>query len=127
MSLRITLLLSTLLTIAVVHIVSIEFFLYWKYYWLDIPVHLLGGIACALGFSILPYFGWKRFPQYSGFVWYVLFALSVGVLWEIFEFASGVTRVEQGFVLDTVIDFGMDLLGVWIGYGIVKSTNTIIS
>lgn len=127
MSLRITLFLSTLVTIAIVHSVSIHFFLYWKYLWLDMPVHLLGGVACALGFSTLPFLGLKIFPQYSKLMWYVLFAFCVGLLWEVFEYTAGISRGEPGFVFDTLIDFGMDILGACIGYGIVKSTNVIIS
>lgn len=127
MNLRITLLLSTLITIAVVHTVSIEFYLYWKYLWLDIPMHILGGVACALGFSTLPYFGLKHASRYTSMMWTILFTLCVGVVWEIFEFSAGISQSEPGFLIDTVLDLTMDVIGGIVGYGLVRNLNTTIA
>ena len=127
MNLRITLLLSTLVTIAVVHTVSIEFYLYWKYLWLDIPMHILGGVACALGFSALPFFGLKHASRYTSMMWTVLFTLCVGVVWEMFEFSAGISQSEPGFFFDTVLDLVMDVTGGLIGFGVVRSLNASLS
>ena len=35
--------------LAVTHIISLELFLYWRYWWLDLPMHILGGSVVALG------------------------------------------------------------------------------
>lgn len=47
---------SSLVTLALVHYLSFEFFLYWKYLWLDIPVHILGTITVAFGIATAPFF-----------------------------------------------------------------------
>ena len=127
MNLRITLFLSTLFTIAIVHTVSIEFYIYWKYLWLDIPMHAFGGIACALGFSTLPFFGLRPESRYTSLLWITLFTLSVGIVWEIFEFTAGISQNEPGFVLDTILDLFMDVVGGFIGYGLVRKLSSSYS
>lgn len=125
MALRITLLLATLLVIAVVHTVSINFFLYWKYVWLDIPMHVLGGVACALGYATLPFFGVKFSEVHTSLFWFLSFTLLIGLVWEVFEYCAGVSRIETDFIFDTAFDFGMDAVGGILGYVLIKNLNTI--
>ena len=120
MTFRIVLLFSVLITIALVHTVAIEFFLYWKYPWLDVPMHFLGGVACAFFFSILPFFGIRVNERYSTVRWYLAFTLCVGAAWELFEVVAGISLSEPGFMLDTAIDLSMDVLGAFIGFTLVK-------
>lgn len=127
MTTRVALFLSTIVTIAIVHIVSIEFFLYWKYLWLDIPMHILGGVACAFAFSILPFFHLHISSVYSTRRYYILFAFIVGFLWEVFEYSAGISVGEPGFVIDTCTDLVMDVFGAYLGYGVIQGTNTITS
>lgn len=89
--------------------------------WLDIPVHVLGGITVALGISILPFFKISLPKKYATLFAYVGTAVMVGIAWEIFEVASSVAVVDDGYVIDTVIDLCMDALGGALGYGIVQS------
>lgn len=121
MILRLSLLFSGLITLAVVHIVALKFFLYWKYLWLDVPVHILGGVCVALGISALPFLHIslpKFFETRSG---YVCGIIIVGTVWEIFEYVSGVSLIDEHFLPDTLLDYGMDVVGVLLGYGIVKN------
>ncbi len=126
MKVRIALLFCILMTIAVVHTVSIEFYLYWKYLWLDIPMHTLGGIACALGFSILPFFNIILPSRYTSIYGYVWFALGIGIVWEIFEFSAGISIIEPGFVFDTLKDLSMDSIGAIGGYFFIRGSNVMI-
>jgi len=120
MPLLLTFFFSSLVTVAVIHITALQFFLYWKYLWLDIPVHFLGGISVVLGVSILPFFRIKVGPRYRTLLATLCIVLCVGLMWEIFEVFAGVPIEREGFVFDTTIDLLMDMLGGVIGYGIVK-------
>jgi hypothetical protein len=121
MQTRLVLLLSTLLTIAIVHGVALEFFLYWKYLWLDIPMHLLGGVCVAFGYSVLPFFRINLPPKYRTFAWYLAFVFAVGVIWEIFEFVNGLSVIAgENIFTDTAGDLFNDLIGGCIGYAIQK-------
>jgi hypothetical protein len=112
---------SSLSLLAVIHIVSLEFFLYWKYLWIDIPIHALGGVTVALGLAILPYIRVTLPARYTS-LWATLsLVFIVGVVWEVFEITSGISPGEPGFVFDTLLDLCMDVLGGAVGYGIVRS------
>jgi len=125
MLVRIVFLLSTLSLLALVHITALEFFLYWKYLWLDIPMHILGGICIAFGISVLPFFRITVPPRFQTLSGYASMALLVGVFWEIFEVAIGIPFTEEGFIFDVILDLCMGVLGAIIGYGIVKSIQKI--
>ncbi len=111
----------SLMTLATVHIVALKFFLYWKYLWLDIPVHILGGICVAFGIAILPFFRIVIPYRYQTLTAYILGVLLVGVLWELFEIWAGIPLTQEGFAVDAITDLCMDVLGAVVGYGIVKS------
>ena len=121
MLLKITFLLSALSTLAIAHITAIQFFLYWKYFWLDIPMHILGGVCVALGISVLPLFRIQLPKRYETVFIYCVVTLAVGIAWELFEILIGIPVTEEGFFVDVSIDLGMDVLGGLIGYGIVKN------
>lgn len=126
MSFRLTLFLSSIVLLALVHFIAIEFYLYWTYLWLDMPVHLLGGFCVALGFSILPLFRVRVPARMRTVGWYTLVVLAVGVAWEIFEYLSGISLVDGDiFIIDTSIDLILDMLGGVLGYVTVTHTNTI--
>jgi hypothetical protein len=121
MSIRLTFLFAGLSVLAAVHIAALHFYLYWHYLWLDIPMHILGGICVALGFSVLPLFrvrlgGWSRTVYgYLGFV------IVIGLLWELFEYQAGVSLAgESSFVLDTSLDMIFDVFGGYLGYLLVQ-------
>ena len=116
---------SALVTLALVHKVAMQFFLYWKYPWLDIPVHFLGGIVCALGIAILPFLHIHFFGRHKTDIAYVCGVFIIGVCWEVFEYNVGLYQFEPHIVTDTLTDMGMDILGGVVGYGIVKSTKQL--
>ncbi len=125
MHLLLTLFFSSLTTLAATHITALTFFLYWKYLWLDMPVHILGGITVILGVSILPFFGITVPKRYKTLFASIILVFSIGILWELFEVYAGVPTAREGFLFDTCIDLLMDILGGVLGYGIVKSITTL--
>ena len=120
---RLTLFFSTIVTLAIVHAASLEFYLYWRYLWLDVPVHFLGGVAVALGVSILPFFRVSLPPFLSTLSGYLLLTFFAGTVWEMFEFVSEITVVDEHFIPDTTLDLVMDLLGGAVGYWLVRRTD----
>ncbi len=121
MAIFVTFFCTALIALALIHVSALQFFLYWKYLWLDIPVHILGGITCAFGFALYRY---NRTPfttrQREVFA-YIGFTLLVGVAWELFEFFAKFSMIDEDFFMDTIIDFCMDVVGVLVGYGIVHT------
>lgn len=116
MSIRLAFFFAALILLAVVHIIAIELYLYWKFPWFDVPMHLLGGVSVALGYSILHA---RLSPKLRTFSWYIAAVLFVGVGWEFFEYAAGISLAqEESFLLDTALDLCMDILGGILGYGI---------
>lgn len=84
------------------------------------PVHILGGICVALGFSILPYFRIYIPKRFQTLGMYLIVVLMVGILWELFEFFNGISLVaDDDFTLDTAIDLILDLVGGAFGYYLV--------
>jgi hypothetical protein len=98
--------------------------LYWHLYyfiwWLDIPMHFLGGLWVAL-FSLAwlfrsPYVGSNERSPF--FVW--MFALAVtllvGLVWELFEFnLSTIVGFSERDLGDTLLDLVMDVAGAVSG------------
>ena len=111
-------------TLAVIHIVSLELFLYWKYPLLDIPVHALGGAVVALGIFTFK----DLFPKYPSRLLYPIpvlsFVLLVALVWEVYELKIGIP-IEVDFEIDTIMDLIMDILGGIIGYIVGYSVSTL--
>mgnify|MGYP003343709046 CR=1 FL=1 len=81
--------------------------------WLDIPLHILGGILFAsLYISILKYY--KKQVKYINIIFFVM---TIGVLWEIYEYYIHIfLGYDWNGILDTVKDLFDDFLGVSIAY-----------
>jgi hypothetical protein len=79
---------------------------------MDIINHFLGGAVVALIF----YTGLSSVGKYRrdlSFWMLFMLVLAVGVLWEVFELTFGLTFVSQHqYLLDTVLDIIMDMLGM---------------
>ena len=104
--------------LAVIHIVSLETYLYWRYLWLDIPVHVLGGAVIAL-LTFVPYDFRDNLPErWLKPIPVIAFVLIAALLWEIYELKIGAFDPE--YQLDTVVDLVMGLLGGVIGYFVGK-------
>jgi len=111
---KITVAMLVILTVvAIMHISAIKFFLYWQIWWLDIPMHFLGGIFAGL-FSLWVAVGfYKVLEDRLKIIAISLFGgLLIGFFWEIFEFKAGLTYNTLGnYPLDTMKDIFMDILG----------------
>ncbi len=96
--------------IAAIHLLGLEYYLYWRFLWLDLVSHTLGGIWLGLlVFSVRTFF---RYPP--NLVWSVVGAIVIGIGWEIFEVVAGIPR-EANWTFDTSLDILMDALGGVIG------------
>lgn len=103
-------------TLAVIHLVALKLSLYWYFFWFDIPMHVFGGAIIALGFFTLR--DLKLFPnKHLTFVKVLLLVFCVALMWEAFEFFAGVPIIDD-FVVDTLTDMSMGLLGGALGYSI---------
>lgn len=122
MIIRVSFFLIATSTLALVHNIATSFFLYWKYPWFDIPMHFLGGVCVALGFSVLPFFRIRLSPRYQSFVAYLAFVFLVGTFWEIFELVYGISLTSDSadLIIDTAKDFFFDLIGGSVGYFMSK-------
>ncbi|MDP2705104.1 MAG: hypothetical protein U1D31_01495 [Patescibacteria group bacterium] len=97
------------LLVAIVQFLADKFFLYWQWWWLDVVTHFLGGIFVAALFIWAYAFFLKKTP---GLLPTLLVVLAVGILWELFEYSTGMMRTDmEGYAFDTVSDIIMDVLG----------------
>ena len=106
--------------LALVHIVSLELFLYWRYLWLDVPVHVLCGIVVVLGaytFNELK-LPWSHFLVTN--FWNTLtFVVTIMLAWEIFEVWAGIPILDN-YIFDTTLDLISGFTGGLIGYLLAK-------
>jgi hypothetical protein len=99
----------------VVHLLAIEFSLYWIYRWLDMPVHLLGGIVVALLLFSLTDLRVPVPASWYRFGFFMLIVLGFALVWEGYELVIG-TLPEPRYWADTLVDIIMGLGGGAIGY-----------
>ena len=106
-------------TIALLHILAIEFSLYWLLWWFDLPVHFFSGLWVSL-LSLWIYFrsGYIKKPVQSRRRAFIVAATSIFVIsvsWEFYEVIIGIP-IEKDYVQDTVVDLIMDTLGALTGF-----------
>lgn len=106
--------------LAGIHIIALQLFLYWKFQWFDIPMHFLGGIVVALGLFTLHDLKLVIKKRHLQIFPIVLLVLTVAMLWEVYELLIGIP-IESNYVVDTLTDLSMGLLGGLVGYGIGSS------
>lgn len=95
-----------LCALAILHVVSLEYYLYWRFVWLDLLAHTLGGMwagSCALWML-------HKTGRQMRIGWGISAALLLGIAWEIFEIAAGVPR-EANFYFDLTLDLIADVFG----------------
>ena len=102
--------------LAVLHYFALEFFLYWKFVWIDLLMHFFGGAVVALGcFTVKDFI--REIPVRLLYVVPVMSAvLMVALLWELFEIYIGVPAFEPGFGVDAMLDIISALVGGFIGF-----------
>jgi len=98
-----------LVIMAFLHILAIKFYLYWNFWWFDLVVHFLGGVAVG---TFAYYLISKSFCGHvRSRILVLVIALAVTLVWEIFEFKTGITFVSSNYAMDTVSDILSGLLG----------------
>lgn len=105
---------------AVLHIVALQLFLYWRFWWLDIPMHALGGTVVALGLFAAYDFRLFRNKTFLKVGYVIAFVLLIALLWEAFELYAGVPR-EEDYLFDTILDLIMGVVGGYLGYIVANS------
>jgi len=111
----------SIMLLAALQILAVMFSLYMFYWWFDIPMHFLGGFFVGIlslwsFFFAINYHGSPVTPL-KVLVVGVLGALLVGLVWELFEYESGLTWNAIGsYQLDTIKDLTMDVLGGYTAY-----------
>lgn len=106
------------LGVASLHLLAIEYSLYWTFRWLDTPMHLLAGLVIGIGIGIL--LAARGWSGRSFYLVVILAALAIGAVWETIEYEAGVSSIEPYFILDTIKDFVNDLLGAVLGAFLVR-------
>jgi hypothetical protein len=112
--------LTLIIFICIVNAIADYWHLYFYIWWLDIPMHILGGLWVALT-SLAMYYAFPERNEKdcsSMFVYAlaVASALLIGLVWEVFEFS--VDSILSSFVTrpaDILKDLGDDLIGALIG------------
>lgn len=99
--------------LAVFHSWALSAYLYWQYVWLDVPVHLLGGLTLGMVFIAVV----RKFRPYS----YILFMIAIVLGWEVFEAVIGTSR-EANFIFDTSLDVLMGAVGGVLAYFLARFT-----
>jgi hypothetical protein len=119
MKLLITFTLIFGLQFVVLHALAEFFELYWRYAWLDIPMHVFGGVLLILILNTLVIV--KALPE--RFINLPTLPFVIGgvlILWEIF----GVIRFggfKPNYVMDTSLDLLFGILGAVGGYYLAKA------
>lgn len=88
-------------------------YLYYEFVWLDIPMHLFGGLGVGLLFISLAELKHKRLPPSLLLFLFIFIAIS----WEIYEYERGV-MVYDGLskYFDTAKDLVVGGIGVYVAY-----------
>jgi len=108
--------------IFVSQVIAFSFFLYWEFWWFDIIMHFIGGIFIGLLSLYIYYYSDYIEPKHFSFLvslFIVFGAVSfIGVLWELFEFASDQFAISIGKRValqqefrDTLGDLFFDIVG----------------
>ena len=112
-------LLPLITIIAIVDLLALKFYWFWIFWWIDVIMHVLGGLWVGLGIFwillIANVYIQKKWSNAQLFFYIVFGTLIVGVLWEVFEYFSGLFIEGQMFP-DAIHDMFADLAGALIAY-----------
>jgi|GEM_PF-4472931 len=105
---------------------------YFYYAWVDVPVHITGGLILSILFYYVVFtnrftgllFNIKRTKQ-SVFSIMIFWVLVTAIGWEIAEFLYGRTVVSPRLVPDTFLDIIATVVGALLGYLGVKMLKKI--
>lgn len=94
------------------HLYALHVYFYWTHRWFDIPMHILGGVA--IGAFLIALFGSKRPAMYF------LLMLGITVIWEIFEYMTGISTGLPDYWFDTIKDITDGMIGSAFAYLLAK-------
>lgn len=118
--------LIALSVLTMVHVLAMSLYLYWQVWWLDIPVHVLGGVVVVFGFFTARDL---RLPQvYRLLTWYGMLCgvLIVAIGWEVFQYLITDT-LKPDYVIDTLTDIVCGLTGGVIGWYMARRIDSLIN
>jgi len=104
---------------AALHALAEYFSLYWRFSWLDIPMHIVGGVLIVLCLHTLV--AVKTIP--TRFTLGLIFPLIMATIligWEIF----GVVRfggIKPDYLIDTSLDLVFGILGISLGHYLARA------
>lgn len=101
------------LVFATTHVLAEWLRLYWLYPWLDMPMHIMGGVVVMLMLASLRLMGTP--VRHLSRVWIVVLLTLVLLLWEAF----GIYRfggLKPDFWSDTALDLLCGIVGIVAGY-----------
>src|SRR3989344_2305697 len=106
--------LITVAILAVAHLIAEALYLYWTLWWFDYLTHFLGGFSLGF-FSFYVFYESGLFGGRISLSKSILFSfilvMLLGGVWEVFEYANGLTQSAEEYSLDVVHDFLSDALG----------------
>ncbi len=102
--------------VIILHKIAHELYLYWTYRWVDIPMHIMGGIMAGL-FTFV-FLRITRLAESTRNL--ILGVLIVGVGWEILEIFYKVDTLSFRYWIDTTKDLLDDTIGGLISIYIWK-------
>ena len=94
---------------ALLYWIGLDRFYFWYYPWFDIVLHLVGGLT--IGFWGAALASRRQFPPRLAAGCIVILAVLIGVLWESFEYISGLTVGKPDYWFDTMTDLGNGFVG----------------
>ncbi len=107
--------LGTVLLLALFHIFALELSWYYIFRWSDVPVHILGGfwVTITTFWIFLKYrIADTSLDSRTSILIMLISVLIIGVLWEIFELASGNTSLSvRNYWQDTFTDVASGFVG----------------
>jgi len=110
--------------LAGMNFLAVELFLYWRFWWFDIPMHFIGGVTVALGLFTLHDLRLVIPARYLQLVPVLSLVFVVAMSWEAYELFIGIP-IESDYVIDTLTDLCMGTLGGLVGYSIGTSLNKL--
>ena len=112
-----------ILLLGIVHFVADAFYLYWTIWWFDNLSHFLAGFSLGF-FSLFIFYESGLLRDKLPFLKVVfisfIFVMILGGVWEIFEYANGLTESTEQYSLDVVHDLLSDALGAILALLVAK-------
>jgi hypothetical protein len=88
---------------------------YFTKWWFDVVLHFLGGFWLFTTFlhisNRIKTDTLRKQSSLNVFLYGMVFVITIGVLWEVFEYVLGVAMTKGNYLFDTLSDLANDVLG----------------